>query len=286
VANLNNPAGRLLFWLELGKQRPQGNSAMGEWCAVFGLDQSSPAERAECTRRGTMLARLARDVRREAEQLPDHFHPAMLLSAFPEVEGALDQFTVLPNVTMAQMYSLIQGTGWQSLQYLDAMLSTHRPETVVEHDAIRGHIESVRALVDDILADDDLDAAVKRYVVARLRDVEEALTDALIVGVDGVELAVNATIGSAQMDRDWWDRIAKTKWAPRIGAVWMAMVTSLGAVGGVPALMPGDEPQPPAIVQTVEVDTNTDVTLNVEDEDIHDAEVVDEDKGGPREVAR
>jgi len=258
-------------------------SAMGEWCAVFGLDPSKVGDRAECTRRGMMLAGLAQATRREAEQLPEMFHPAVMLANFHEVESALDQFTILPSIGLQQMYAQMQGTAWQALKMLDAMLSTHRPEAVVEHADIKEHVAKVRELIDEILADDDLDEALKRYIVARLRDIEDALTDALITGAGSVELAVNATIGAAQMDRDWWDRIAHTKWAPRIANVWMAIVTTLGAAGGVPALMPGDDALP-VIEQTVQVDT--DVTVNVEDEDIHYAEIVEEDEDGPQEAAR
>jgi len=111
---LNNPAGRLLYWLELGDQRQKQQSAMAEWCAVFGLDSSVPADRAECTRRGTMLAGLARSVRREAEQLDEMFHPAVMLEHFHEVESALDQFTILPSIGLEQMYAQMKGTASSS----------------------------------------------------------------------------------------------------------------------------------------------------------------------------
>jgi hypothetical protein len=260
VANLNNPAGRLIYWLELGQKRAMGNSAMAEWCAVFGLNQSDPFERAECTRRGTMLMALAREVRREAEQLPEGFHPDVMLTNFNEIESALDQFTVLPTIQMQGMYGQIQGTGWQSLKWLDAILSSHRPEQVIEHDSIQGHIEQVRDLIDSVLADVELGGDLKRYIVARLRDVEKALTDALIIGAPGLELAANSLFGASRRERDWWDRIAQTKWGPRIGAAWMAIVTTLGAAGGLPALMPGRDAAP-------QLDFHQTIKVEVEDPD-------------------
>jgi len=273
---LNNSAGRLLYWLELGDQRQKQQSAMAEWCAVFGLDSSVPADRAECTRRGTMLAGLARSVRREAEQLDEVFHPAVMLEHFHEVESALDQFTILPSIGLEQMYAQMKGTAWQSLRMLDAIFSTQSSEPIVEPDTIRDHIQKVRDLIDLIIADDELDAALKRYVVSRLRDVESTLTDGLITGAPGVELAVNSLLGAAHRDRDLWDRVAHTKWGPRIGAAWMALVTTLGGVGAVPVLMPGEERQPPAIHNTVEVDV--DLT-------VHDAALIEESGDGDAAAA-
>jgi hypothetical protein len=262
-----------MYWLQQGNERNKQNSAMAEWCAVFDLNSDQKTDRGECTRRGAQLIRLARDVRREAEQLPEHFHPDLLLEHFPEVEDALDVFTALPNMRLEDMYARIHGTGWQSLKLLDALLSANRPEIVVEHDAINDLREQVRALIDDILGDQELDASLKRYMIARLRDIEDALTDALITGIDGVALAAHATYGAARLDRDWWDRIERTKWAPRIAGIWMTLMTTLGGVGAVLALMPGDEPQP-AITQ----ETNTTIVIESPEDgdDVVDAEVVEE----------
>lgn len=253
VANLNNPAGRLVYWLEKGQQREMNQSAMGEWCKVWGLDAGRVVDRVECMRRGAMLMQLAQDVRHEAEQLPDGYHPEVMLTHFGEIESALDQFTVLPSNAMQAMFGQIQGTGWQCLRMLDAMLSTHRPERIAAESEVKDHIDQVRELIADILADEGLDPGLKRYIIARLRDVEKALIDALITGSGGLELAANSLFGAAQRERDLWDRIAETKWAPRIGATWMAIVTTLGAVGGVPALLPKDDAKPVEVNNTVVV---------------------------------
>jgi hypothetical protein len=244
---------------------------MAEWCAVWGLNHGVIKDRFEATRRGTLLMGLAASIRREAAELPDGFHPDLLLKNFVEVEALLDQFTILPATTMQQMYEQMKGTGWQCLELMDAMLSSHRPERAIERDKLREHLEQVRALIDGILQDPDLPADLKRYIVQRLRDVEQALVDAAIHGVASVELAASSLLGASQLDRDWWDRVAQTRWAPRIGAVWMAIVTTLGAAGGIPALMPGS--QAPVVEQSVTVN----VTVE-DDDDVVDAEVIEDSR--------
>lgn len=283
--NLNNPAGRLHYWLQRGSARNHGNSAMGEWCAAFGLDHNKVADRVQCMRRGAMLMRLATEVRREAEQLPGIYHPAVMLQHFGEIEGALDIFTILPGQQMGRMFEQIQGTGWQSLRLLDAMLSTHRPESVVEPDAIRKILAQVGSLIDEILADSDLETDLRRYIVARLRDVQNVLTDALITGAPGVELAANSLMGARHRDEDLWDRIAATRWAPRIAMTWAAIMTTLSAVAGFPALMPGSDEQSVEIHTTVNTTVNTDgsesdddAATSDEDEsaDVVDGEIVED----------
>ncbi|MGY0535943.1 hypothetical protein ACW14X_00395 [Nocardioides sp. YJ-D4] len=280
MANLNNPAGRLLYWLELGDQRPKGESAMGQWCVVFGLDASKVGDRAECARRGTMLAALGQAARREAEQLPEMFQPAVMLTHFNEVESALDQFTILPSTTMQQMFAQMQGTGWQSLRMLDAILSTQRPEHVIDEGTKESLIEQVRSLIDEVTDDSDLALDLKQFILRRLEEVERALRETLLTGTYPVEQATDALIGAMRRRPDMWDRIAQTKWAPRLGKIAGALCLALGSAGGLPALMPGDAPQPPAIHTTVEIDTDvTEIVPEPKDEDIHEAEILEDEDG-------
>jgi hypothetical protein len=137
-------------------------------------------------------------------------------------------------------------------------------------------------LIVDVLGDNELDPDLKRYIIARLRDVERALADTSITGVVDVELAVNSMMGAVQREPDTWDRIAKTKWAPQIGAAWMAIVTTLGGIGAVPGLLPGGEAPPTEVNQTVII---TDGSPGQRDGEVVDAEIV-EDDGPPSEHGR
>ncbi|GAB7005665.1 hypothetical protein JCM18899A_31380 [Nocardioides sp. AN3] len=73
-----------------------------------------------------------------------------------------------------------------------------------------------------------------QFILARLREVQDALTEALIFGTPSVERGVNILWGSYRQERDWWDRLGESKWGPRVAKVWAGLMLTLGAAGGVP----------------------------------------------------
>lgn len=276
---MNNPAGLILYWLELGSRTVANKSAMVEWCSVFQLDSAKVADRAECARRGLLLTALATEVRRDAALLPDYIPADMMLEHFNQVETVLDHFTLLPGTNIANMFAPLKETGWHSLKMLDRVLSQQSTRPAVERMVLDEHISKVRTLISDIASDETLEPDLRRYIIDRLRDVERALTDALINGAAGLEVAVNGLHGAHERERDLWERIAHTKWAPRIGAMWMALVTTLGAAGGLPALMPGsDTPPPHQTVVVIPFQHQPQITSpDHGDHDVFDAELVDDD---------
>lgn len=284
VANLNNPAGRLLYWLEAANNLDHGVSAMAQWCRVFDLDSDNAVDRVECLLRAAMLMRLAQRVRADAEALPKDLHAGRAIESLTEIERALDQLTIMPGNNLGSLFTQIQGTGWQSLRWLDDVFAERSLEQAIDPEEIQKHLTSVRGLIDDVLHDQELEVALKQYILARLRDIEKALIDSFVTGADGLKVAVSAPLGDVQMNPDWWDRISKTKWSPRIAGVWMAIVTTLGAAGGVPALLPGGDPAPVVVTNqtTVQIENNATV-INPEPEqaDVVDAEIVDEPEGPP-----
>lgn len=131
----------------------------------------------------------------------------------------------------------------------------------------------------------DLDVETKDFLLSRLQEVESALREALLTGTVRIERATESLIGAMHRRPDLWDRIAATKWGPRVKNMAVGLCLALSSAGGLPALMPGeDPPEPTAVVQ--ETDLNVTVknpaaigndpgTSEAEGE-VVDAEIVEE----------
>lgn len=144
----------------------------------------------------------------------------------------------------------------------------------------------VDELITEVAADADLAEDLKGLILRRLRLVREDLDQALITGAAGLERAIDSLIGSTQRQPDLWDRVAQTKWGPRIGKIYYALATGLAAVAVIPVLMPPDADTGPPVVNnsvetTIEIDQSRSTTHvhkvdDVEAEgDVVDAEVVE-----------
>ena len=172
-----------------------------------------------------------------------------------------------PTGAIMQQMGHITGTGWQSLKLLGSILDGEAPHPSVDSTRVLQHLTDTRSLMDEVASDSSLASDLRTYILDRLREVEDALIDATIKGTPAVERARNALWGTRAYEPDWWDRISQTKWAPRIGIVWAAIVTTLGATGGVPALMPGVD-LPPQIENTVIVQQSDNAQNDVVDGEI------------------
>lgn len=265
-------------WLIVLRGRQHGSAVLHEWCDIFDLDPESPEDIAECMRRGALLMHMAQMAKAEVSTLPHEMAPDIMLASFGQVEQCLNMFSGLMGRNVAQFLEPLKDTGWQSLEMMDAVLARRSTQVVVEQDQVRDYLSQVRDLIDAVLSDDDLDADLKRYIIERLREVERAIQDALITGAPDLERAVTTLLGSVQRRPDMWDRIGKSKYGRRIAGVYAAICMGLSAVGGFPALMPGDEP--PIIEQTTIVNVEQQTMVQADpDSDVVDGEIVDEAAG-------
>lgn len=287
VANLDNPAGRLRYWLEQVSTWPNKDEALVvAACGVLGQDANTTEGRVAVMRLGTMLADLCGDVKVDVAHLPDFLHPDLLMADFAQIEAAVDDFTLSRQTPVKNMLTRIDPAGHRGLELLDTYLHTHRPQQWIDEEIRESLIAQVRDLIDGITEDHDLAADVKLFVLRRLVEVETKLRQALLTGGPGIEHATDALIGAMHRRPDMWDRVAETKWGPRLGKMAGALCLALGSVGGLPALSPGDEDQTPEI-HNVDLDTNVTIpTQSDENEDIHDAEIVGEENEGSSAVPR
>lgn len=285
MTNNDNPAGRLRYWIQCFAVYPnKGEAIVVAACSMLDEDPNETSGRVAVMRLGAQLSDLCSEVRSEVALLPEYLHPEMLLSDFPQVEAAIDQMTLARQATVEALLQQINPAGHRGLEYLDTYLHSHRAQPWIDDQTRESLIEQVRDLVDGISDDPDLPLDVKQFVLVRLEDVEKALREVLITGSPGVERATDSLIGAMRRRPDMWERIGQSKWGPRLGNIAGALCLALGSAGGIPALMPGDVPQPPVIEQTVEVETDVNVTVPSAEgdaaEDIHDAEVVEDGDDG------
>lgn len=281
---MDNPAGRLRYWIDqLQSWQNHNDAIVVAACSLLGLDQNTVEGRVATMRLGAMLADLCFEVRKEVAQLPKYMHPDLLLSDFPQIEAAVDDFTLARQQPVHGMLSKINPAGHRGLEMLDAYLHTQRPQPWIEDDVRQSLIDHVRRLIDDVTDADDLDRETKDFVLLRLIEVERGLREALLTGTPGIERATDSLIGAMHRRPDMWDRVSSTKWGPRIAKLAGALVLTIGSVGGLPALMPGDQPQPGVtnIVQIhVENSTQIDGVPQAEDDDVVNAELVEEAQTG------
>lgn len=279
---IDNPAGRLRYWLERAQQSgADGAALVHAWADLLEMDRDTPETIAAILRHAAALSGLCAEVRTEASRLPEYLHPDLLLVDFHQVESAVALFLKAHQVTLGSLLTTIQPTGHRGLELLDTYLHTHRPQPHLDADVREGILGQVQKLSNDIHLADDLDDEVKDFVQARLAEVERALLEATLTGTPAIERATDALIGAMHRRPDLWERIAETRWAQRLGKLAGALCLALSSAGGLPALLPGDEPRPDVItnVQIEDApftDDSITITINDIDDDVVDAEVVDE----------
>jgi hypothetical protein len=169
----------------------------------------------------------------------------------------------------------MQGTGWQCLEVLDAMLTSHGRGQGYNDDMAAKLLAKVQELVREVSADSGLDADLRQFIVGHLHDIEKALTDAAIVGPHEMTVVANAMLGSAAREADLWDRVKQTRWAPRIVGAWALLCMSIGGVSDTQALMSGVDPDP-TMLQLEHVQT----PATDDDDGPVDGETVEDEDGG------
>lgn len=274
MSEIDNPAARLEYWLRRASgSGDQNRLAVTVWCEVWGLDQNNIAERGECLRRGAALIDLCREVRLAASQLPDNFRADSLMEPFVEIERALDLFNQSATASMHGMLSGISGTAWHMLKVLGGILSANLPEETIADDQVVDYLNAVHDLIQDISGDTELDADLRSHLVGLLGDVHKALVDVRIMGTADLTRATEAVYGAMALHPDLWERIAKSKWGPRVAAIWLALASALGVVDDVHNLV---SPPPPLQLVITQNGAAPHSHVKSSEDEIVDAEIVED----------
>lgn len=270
---MDNPAGRLRYWISEIDQLQKDQAIGVEVARKIGVDPNTIQGRFAVMRFGAELAELCAEVRQEVAQLPDYLHAHIPLGDFVQIEKAVDFFTMARQQTVQKLMSAIDPAGHRSLEILDAHLHTQRAQPLIPDEKRQSLTDQVEALIADLRDADDLDDEAKDFILAKLADVEAALRNAMVTGTAAIEKATDSLIGGVRRRPDVWERVAKTKWGPRLGKIAAALCLALGALPGALELMPGPEQEQSSVVMIDVEDNDTIVVVN--DDDVDDvAEVV------------
>lgn len=294
MPNLNNPAGRLYYWLDKAQDvangaKPRDVLAMNAWCEVFGLNAGSRADKGECLRLGSDLVRESVAVRQAVDDLPPGF-PRSALNGFEEVEQCLDYFSHLTSQYIESMMTQVKATGWQSLRMLDEMLG-HIGGEALDLSVLDGYVETVGTLIEEVSADDSLPPTVRQFMLKMLRELRDGLLSAYVTGPEGLVRASDRWTASMVREPHLWDQVAATKWGPRLVTIYRDVMLTIATLAAVIAILPGAsgdeirqiENQHTSVIIDQSTDTaiHCDVTIEQSDEDVVDPEVVEDAEDSP-----
>jgi hypothetical protein len=283
---MNNPAGRLRYWLQNANEIPGETVALSGWAEVFDLDEATAQGKVEVIGRGAALMDLASETRQQMARLPGHFHADALLADFGEVEAALSQFLDLPRIKMVHFFQPLNGTGWRSLEFADLHLSSQLGERWIAGAQRDDLLRRVRSLINVVLESDDLGDEARLFVVDRLRQVETTLVQAQLRGVGDIESASDALVAGILRRADLGIEFFHTETGKLIGGFVFLVATALGM--GSDYLAITDRSGTPVIENTVDVNVHvddnnaSDATRGRGSTGIVDAEVVEGDDGKDR----
>lgn len=275
----DNAAGRLrdaLFPIGEALQQSPGQVAAVAWCDVLGYTYPNEMPLA--------IADLA-ELRVIAHQVPSminiiergHVTPDIALKHYDKVIQTADRFTLVEIENLRTSLQYMSEGAWYALDLVHDTLHRVRPEPVIEMRDRAELLEQVENLIHDVAMASDLDEDTRSTVLGHLRGVETALRRVRIRGTQPVVEATERMFGAPPLAPDLWDRVATSKLGPRIAKLAGALLMTLGAVGGLPAITGGhDPPQLLQItnVQITEVDYDASSPVS---EDVIDGEVVEDE---------
>jgi hypothetical protein len=225
---LNNPAARLRYWLTTADKAAKDKSSVAGWSEVFGLDQSLMVHRLEVAKRGALLMELAQQVRDNMATLPESLHPDLLLADFEEVERTLENFTVAPSLNMQQFLDPLKPTGQRSLQLASTFLGSHQPEAWIDDTTQESLLTQIRGVIDYVLDTSELDSDTRAFVIARLRNVEQAVVEFRLRGPASLEESADSLLGGMIRKSDLGPKFFTSPTGRRVGGVIAAIAMALG----------------------------------------------------------
>lgn len=272
--SLTNPAGRLHAVLSAASAKRSGSPAIDVWTEVFNVPKTP---RQLLFARIAVLAGLVGEVRTLVENLPDTENPEFLLRQYDQVEKTVTNFAVLGNLTMQQFMEPLTDAGLEKVETAAlAMRRSGYREPHLEQAKLDELRDEVHDLISDVLGADGLTPDEKRTVVAHLRAVEEALTNAFL-GNDVTHATHGLLGGLLTLRPRATENQAIRQVAKFAGAVMAAVTVNLATQAVENAIEP---PKPlPALVLIERIAHGEDIpaiTSGHAPDDVVDAELVED----------
>ena len=239
-----NPAARLHALLSRVEKRWISSSL---WAESIGID---PIDRIALRRYTLEAVRLVDNVREAVDRLPPNKNREPLLRHLPDIEEFFGR------AYFAGSEKTVQAPAAEAMFGLEMCADALREydigdATIPETDR-QDLLNLVQELITAVRDDAELDSVARLYLLDRLMDVERALLHFELVGLDGVEAAIDRLVGGTIA----YPQSRKQGIMDKIGILWRRIhgfsaevksITDAGtsAATFVAALTVGDSGAPP-----------------------------------------
>jgi hypothetical protein len=250
---------------------------------IFGLSDEDLAGR---LRKVAEIVDLVSLVRAQV-QAADELDPGVLLQHYGEIENAIRTFSNLDQVTQ-QFQQRIQGTGWHTLDICASLLQKRAREPQLQDGRAADLLAQVREVIEQVRNADDLSSEDKRTILHHLLAVEDALQNIWLLGVDGLQDAVDR-MGSALTRRpNLLARLGESTTVEGFFRVVAAVDLALRLATGPLALPAADHTPPPKPSHTVtvlaeefgyQIPEAPTLSAHSDEEEVVEAEIIDDDPG-------
>jgi hypothetical protein len=243
VAYLDNPAGRLLHCFEKARSVQPETPAVNGWARVFEIEDG---DLRSLFARTAQLFELASKTRHLVESLTDA-DPEVILENFPQIEETLSNFTHLTNLRMDQFLAPLDfRSGQHTLKLCSSLLHRAMREPTLESSQVAQLLDQLNSLIGDVEDTDDLDAHTKEWVLARLQEVHEKLTNIDTVGVPDLEQSVDKLAGGLFGNRDRVAALSQSKISKKLVGLILALDLVLNIAANVTQIAGSNEQQTPS----------------------------------------
>lgn len=254
VTYIDNPAGRLLAVLQAARTQPVNTPAIHGWASVFDIDRNDSAR---VLTYGARLIESATAIREAVEKF-DEDDPGLRLTYFPEVETTVAKFVSVGSLSMQHFLAdLHPKTGEHSLEWCSALLHRKAGESMIESDTVRDLRAQLEELVQAVLDAEDLNSAIKSWILRCLADILIAIDGSNIFGFADVRDATDRLIGGLVGNAGRASEVKKSGVFKKLGNFIIALDLALNLAANTYQLASGENastpPSPsPQVVQIFE----------------------------------
>jgi hypothetical protein len=193
VSTATNPAKRLHDVLAVAAGSRSNNPAPNVWAGIFNVSLTQPQQ---FLARASALTEMVAEVRSLVEELPVTEDPELILRNYGQVEQTVANFLRVSGLNMVQFMGPLQDTGLLSVEMADRALRRNGyREPQLDRSQIDDLRDEVHDLISDVVGTDSLTPRDKRAIIAHLRAVEDALTNATL-SADQLQRQAEGLVGA------------------------------------------------------------------------------------------
>jgi hypothetical protein len=240
--------------IERAQRVEAGRPAREGWASVFGKGVNSQTG---LLRGLGGVAGLVDEIKSDVSALNEDENPKLLLSHMKQFDELVSKFLVIASHTMKESLACVNATGLYSLEVCSGALNRHQPATVISFSDRTQLGRKLDDLIKDVGDAEDLAPQFKLWLLARIRDIRQAVSEYEFVGNGGVEAAYEHMVGGILRRPDRRDALKRSSiFATLVGVVALLDLLLNGANNLRQLTQP---PSPPPVV----------IEIGGEDVDLH-----------------